>query len=95
MNVSQCDLVRMSIWPNDQKKKRLVLVKILGHVYYILSKHLPASMLQNPGAGAVGETTAAQGGPAERSCEAGTERCCPGPGEAASPAGGACQPGTT
>lgn len=99
----QCDIVRISNSPNDQKKKNNPIippqrlapgsVKLSGHTC-TLSKHLPASMPQNPGARAVGETAPPECGPAERPRAAGKEQRCPGPGEAPSPAGRACQPGT-
>lgn len=93
---TKCDFVRISNWSNDPPKKRLasVWVRIPGHVYCLLSKHHPASMLQNPGAGVVRETPPPDGGAAEHPHDAGKERCCPSPGEAGSLAGGAGQPGT-
>lgn len=70
-------------------------VKLYGHVCCLLSKHLPASLPQNPAAGAVGEPTPPEGGPAQRPRVAGEEPSKAGPGEAASPAGGSGQPGTS
>lgn len=69
-------------------------VRASGHVYCILGELLLASVLQNPGAGAVREEAPPEGGPAERPHVPGKECLSPGPGGAGSAAGGARQPGT-